>query len=91
MGGFSLYVQDGKLHYTYSLMGVVVTTLTSEDKLPTGKVDVRYEFTADARPNWPRAAILPSATPTSRTASPSWLTTVPPFRMTSYASGMAWP
>jgi arylsulfatase len=47
MGGFSLYVQDGKLHYTYSMMGVQVTTLTSPDKLPTGKVDVRYEFTAD--------------------------------------------
>ena len=47
MGGFSLYIQDGKLHYTYSMMGVKVTTLTSKDKLPTGKVDVRYEFTAD--------------------------------------------
>ncbi len=47
MGGFSLYVQDGKLHYTYSLMGVKVTTLTSKDKLPTGNVEVRYEFTAD--------------------------------------------
>ncbi len=30
MGGFSLYVQDGKLHFTYSLMGVKVTTLTSD-------------------------------------------------------------
>jgi arylsulfatase len=47
MGGFALYVQDGKLHYTYSMMGVKVTMLTSPDKLPTGKVDVRYEFTAD--------------------------------------------
>jgi arylsulfatase len=47
MGGFALYVQDGKLHFTYSMMGVKVTTLTSRDKLPTGKVDVRYEFTAD--------------------------------------------
>jgi len=47
MGGFALYVQDGKLHFTYSLMGVKVTTLTSEGKLPTGKVAVRYEFTAD--------------------------------------------
>ena len=48
MGGFSLYVQNGKLHFTYSLMGVQVTTLTSKDNLPTGKVDVLYEFTADA-------------------------------------------
>ena len=28
MGGFSLYVQDGKLHYTYSMMGVRVDTLS---------------------------------------------------------------
>jgi arylsulfatase A-like enzyme len=48
MGGFSLYVQDGKLHYTYSLMGVRVQTLTSSENLPTGKAEVRYEFTADS-------------------------------------------
>jgi arylsulfatase A-like enzyme len=47
MGGFSLYVQDGRLHHTYSMMGVRVDTLTSSDKLPNGKVQVRYEFTAD--------------------------------------------
>ena len=40
MGGFSLYVQDGKLHYTYSMMGVRVDTLTSSEKVPTGKVQV---------------------------------------------------
>ncbi|CAN5487952.1 arylsulfatase AtsB [soil metagenome] len=47
MGGFSLYIQDGKLHYTYSMMGVRVDTLTSSEKVPSGKVAVRYEFTAD--------------------------------------------
>jgi arylsulfatase len=47
MGGFSLYVQDGKLHHTYSLMGVLVDTLTSGQKVPAGKVEVRYEFAAD--------------------------------------------
>jgi arylsulfatase len=49
LGGFSLYVQDGKLHFTYSLMGVQVTTLTSTEKVPSGKVRVQYEFLADAR------------------------------------------
>jgi arylsulfatase len=47
MGGFSLYVQDGKLRYTYSFLGVNVDTLTASDNLPSGKVRVRYEFTAD--------------------------------------------
>jgi arylsulfatase A-like enzyme len=47
MGGFALYVQDGKLHYTYSLVGLKVDTLTSTESLPSGKTTVRYEFTAD--------------------------------------------
>jgi arylsulfatase len=47
LGGFSLYVQGGKLHYTYSFLGLKVDTLTSTQPLPTGKVAVRYEFTAD--------------------------------------------
>jgi arylsulfatase len=47
MGGFSLYVQDGKLCYTYSFLGINVETLTATENLPTGKVQVRYEFTAD--------------------------------------------
>lgn len=48
MGGFSLYVQDDKLQFTYSLMGVRIVTLTSSDPLPRGTVAVRYEFAADA-------------------------------------------
>jgi arylsulfatase len=46
-GGFALYVQNGKLHYTYSFLGIKVETLTSTEDLPTGKVQVRYEFGAD--------------------------------------------
>jgi arylsulfatase len=47
LGGFSLYVQGGKLHYTYSFLGLKADTLTSSQPLPIGKVAVRYEFTAD--------------------------------------------
>ncbi len=47
MGGFSLYIQDGKLHYTYGLVGIRLDTLTSTAKVPTGKFTVRYEFTAE--------------------------------------------
>ena len=47
MGGFSLYVQDGKLRYTYSFLGIKVETLTAARNFPAGKVQVRYEFTAD--------------------------------------------
>jgi arylsulfatase len=48
MGGFSLYVEDGKLRFTYSFLGVKVETLTATEDLPTGKMQVRYEFLADA-------------------------------------------
>ena len=56
LGGFSLFVEDGKLKHTYSLMGV--------SSLPPGvatrrcrpaSVNVRLEFAADA-PSRPPAA-----------------------------------
>jgi arylsulfatase A-like enzyme len=47
LGGFSLYVEEGKLKYTYSLLGLKLDTITSRDSLPSGKVNVRYEFVAD--------------------------------------------
>ena len=47
LGGFSLYVEDGRLKHTYSFLGLKLDTITSRDQLPKGKVNVRYEFTAD--------------------------------------------
>ena len=47
LGGFSLYVEDGRLEHTYSFLGLKLDTITSRDELPKGKVNVRYEFTAD--------------------------------------------
>lgn len=47
LGGFSLYVEEGRLKHTYSFLGLKLDTITSRDQLPKGKVNVRYEFTAD--------------------------------------------
>jgi arylsulfatase len=47
LGGFSLYVEEGWLKHTYSFLGLKLDTITSRDELPKGKVNVRYEFTAD--------------------------------------------
>ena len=47
LGGFTLYVKDGKLTHTYSMMGVLVFTQVAEEDLPTGDVTVRMEFAAD--------------------------------------------
>jgi len=47
MGGFSLFVDDGKLTHTYSMMGVFVFRQQAEEPLPEGEVTVRMEFAAD--------------------------------------------
>jgi arylsulfatase A-like enzyme len=47
LGGFSLYIEEGRLKHTYSFLGLKLDTITSRDELPKGKVNVRYEFTAD--------------------------------------------
>jgi arylsulfatase A-like enzyme len=48
LGGFSLFVQDGKLKHTYSFVGVFEFKQESDGPLPTGNVNVRMEFAADA-------------------------------------------
>ena len=47
LGGFTLYVKDGKLTHTYSLMGVSFFKQVAEEDLPSGDVTVRMEFAAD--------------------------------------------
>jgi arylsulfatase len=48
LGGFSLYVQNGKFHHTYSFLGIKSDTLTGQTPLPSGHVIARFEFIADA-------------------------------------------
>ncbi len=47
LGGFSLFVDDGKLTHTYSMMGVFVFRQVADEELPEGEVSVRMEFAAD--------------------------------------------
>ena len=48
LGGFSLFVDDGRLTHTYSMMGVFVYRQQADEPMPTGEVNVRMEFAADA-------------------------------------------
>ena len=48
LGGFSLFVDEGKLTHTYSMMGVFVWRQQAEESLPEGEVTVRMQFAADA-------------------------------------------
>ncbi len=48
LGGFTLFVDDGMLTHTYSMMGVFVFRQQAEESLPEGEVTVRMQFAADA-------------------------------------------
>jgi arylsulfatase len=47
MGGWSLYVHEGKLKYHYNFLGLLRSEVTAGSKLPAGKHQVRMEFTYD--------------------------------------------
>jgi arylsulfatase A-like enzyme len=45
MGGWALYAHEGKLKYAYTFLGIQHTTVGAASSLPTGKHQVRMEFT----------------------------------------------
>jgi arylsulfatase len=46
-GGYSLYVQDGKLVYHFNWFDETRTVINSSEPVPTGKSTVRFDFTYD--------------------------------------------
>jgi hypothetical protein len=44
VGGWSLYVKDGKLRYCYNLLGITYSYVESREALPAGEHQVRMEF-----------------------------------------------
>jgi arylsulfatase len=44
-GGYSLYVQDRRLHWTYNWLGAQITTVSSDEELPTGPCRAEVAFT----------------------------------------------
>lgn len=46
-GGWSLYVKDGKPHYTYNFLGLSASKVVASKVLPEGQVTLRYEFAYD--------------------------------------------
>ena len=59
LGGFSLFVADGKLKHTYAFLGVFEYRQESDGELPTGDVNVQLAFVADgAKPATPGEVTL---------------------------------
>ncbi|MCR6632855.1 MAG: sulfatase-like hydrolase/transferase [Magnetospirillum sp.] len=48
-GGFSLYVKDGRLVYDNNAFGAAHDRIVSSEPLPTGKIQVAFEFVADPK------------------------------------------
>ena len=48
-GGYALYLQGRRLHWTYNWLGARVTTVSSDEDLPAGPVSVEMTFTPTGR------------------------------------------
>jgi arylsulfatase len=48
-GGYSMYVQDGALHWTDNLLGAQITTISAVEPLPTGRCTTQAVFTPTGR------------------------------------------
>ena len=55
LGGFSLFVDKGKLTHTYSMMGVFVFRQEADEELPEGEVSVRWSSQPTRRSRPPAA------------------------------------
>jgi hypothetical protein len=51
MGGWSFYVQDGRLHYTHNYVNRARYTVSAPDALPAGRHQVRFEFEPTGKPD----------------------------------------
>jgi arylsulfatase len=50
-GGFSLYVQNGKLHYVYNYVGSRFFHVESNIPVPAGRRKLRFEFEVTGKPD----------------------------------------
>ncbi|RJR40664.1 MAG: arylsulfatase [Deltaproteobacteria bacterium] len=55
VGGWSLYVQDGKPAFTYNYLTAERPTVMAKDKLPAGPATIRYEFAYDG--GWAKGGV----------------------------------
>jgi arylsulfatase len=50
-GGYSLYMQDRKLHYAYNYLGVERFHFASQDAVKDGRHELRFEFEPTGKPD----------------------------------------
>jgi arylsulfatase A-like enzyme len=52
VGGYSFFVKDARLHFVYNFLGREFFTVISDRDLPSGDVELRYEFEPTGDPNF---------------------------------------
>ena len=51
VGGWTFYVQDGRLHYAHNYVRRATYTVSSPDPLPAGRHQLRFEFEPTGKPD----------------------------------------
>lgn len=50
-GGYALFVQHGRLHYVHNYVGMQEFHIESSEPVPTGRVELRYQFEPTGAPD----------------------------------------
>jgi arylsulfatase A-like enzyme len=58
-GGYSFYVQDGKLRYVHNYVGRQLLEVESDDAVPAGKHELRFEFEPTGEADLPQGKGAP--------------------------------
>ena len=59
VGGWSFYIQDGKLHYVHNYVRRALYQVSSPDPVPAGRHEVRFEFEPTGKPDIPQGKGTP--------------------------------
>ena len=65
-GGYSFYVKDGKLRYVHNYVGRQLLEVESEDVVPPGKHELRFEFEPTGEPDLGQGKGAPGTAPALR-------------------------
>ncbi len=58
-GGYSLFVQDGRLHYVHNYVARSIHKVSSPDPVPAGAHELRFEFEPTGAPDLPNGRGVP--------------------------------
>jgi hypothetical protein len=58
-GGYSSFVKDSKLRYVHNYVGRTLYTVESDDPVPVGRHEVRFEFEPTGQPDLPHGKGAP--------------------------------